>query len=185
MDTTYGKLGLNITAAKQTIRQEPADMSIQQPDAELNIRAKPGKMDIDQSQAFAEANLKHIFQVIDDYAQKGRQAVYEGIARVTQQGDALMKIENGGSPIAEQARVNSEDPPLEFNIGWMPKSPFSVKFNYQPAQVNINWQTHKPNIEVKINKPEHTYTPGDINGYMRQWPSLTIEVIGLEVDKKV
>lgn len=97
-------------------------------------------------------DLKPISKRIEEFAQNGYNDWLEGLARMAEQGDQLMRIEDGGLPIADQAKENSEDPMLEFNIGFVP-SPFSVKTNYEPAKVNINWQVNKPVIEATINRP--------------------------------
>lgn len=185
MDATYGKIGIESRDARLAIHQQRAQQSIRQPKAELTIRTVPGRMNIDQSQAFAEAGLKSVFQLIDEFADRGRQAVLEGVGRRSEQGDQLMKIENKGNPIAEQARVNHAGPPVQFNIGWMPKSPFSVKFDYRPAELHISWDTHQPEIETIPRLPEYTYTPGDVRVYMRQWPSLKIDVVGANIDQQM
>lgn len=185
MRATYGKIGLKTQNAQLAIRQPFAEQNIRQSKAELSIHTVPGKLDIDQSQAFAEAHLKSIYALIDDYANRGRGAVMAGIARRAEQGDELMKIENGGRPIAEQARVNSEGPPPQFNIGWMPKSPFSVMFHYQPGNVDIRWEVHHPEINVQTHSPEYTYTPGKVDVEMRQWPLLDIQVADVHHDEYI
>ncbi|HET7522321.1 MAG TPA: DUF6470 family protein [Bacillales bacterium] len=184
MDATYGKIGLRTQDAKLAIHQQKAKLTIRQPEAKLTIRTTPGKLNIDQSRAFAEAGLKSIFQLIDEFADSGHRKALEGIARRARQGDRLMQIENGGHAIAELGRINSSDPPLRFNIGWMPNSPFSVKFHYRPANVHIQWETHHPQIKAVPRPPQYAYTPGEVKGYMRQWPSLEIDVVGTKVDQQ-
>jgi Family of unknown function (DUF6470) len=183
MESTSGQLGLTSQKPIQEIEQLPAEMTINQPEAELTIERTPGKLTIDQTQAWEEMDLKHIFKRIEEFAENGYQDWLAGIARRAQEGDDLMRFENGGNPIAEHAKINSVSPIYEFNIGFIP-SHFSVKINYQPVDLKINWKTHKPEIEVTINKPRHNYIPGMIHGEMKQWPSLKIEVLGLELDEK-
>jgi hypothetical protein len=183
MESTSGQLGLTSQKPIQEIEQLPAEMTIKQPKAELTIRLTPGKLTIDQTQAWEDMDLKHISKRIEEFAHIGYQDWLTGLARRAQEGDDLMRIENGGNPIPEHAKINSTSPIYEFNIGFVP-SPFSVKINYQPVDIRINWRTKKPEIEVKVNKPRHIYTPGEIHGEMKQWPSLAIEVIGLELDDK-
>lgn len=185
MDATYGKIGLRTKDGKLSIRQRQAEMTIRQPKAEMTIRSVGGKLNIDQSKAFAESGLKSVFQLNEEYVRRGRSAVLEGIARRAREGDRLMKIENSGHPIADIARSNSSDPPLRFNIGWMPKSPFSVKFSYQPVDVRIQWQIHRPQINVRPQSPEFSYAPASVSGFMRQRASLDIEVVGLRYDENV
>jgi Family of unknown function (DUF6470) len=183
MESIFGQIGLTSQKPIQEIEQPPAEMTIKQPKAELTIDRAPGKLTIDQTQAWEDMDLKHISRRIEEFAQNGYQDWLSGMARRAQEGDDLMRIENGGNPIAEHAKINSANPIYEFNIGFVP-SPFSVKINYQPSDVRINWKTNKPDINVKVNKPRHDYTPGIVRGEMIQWPSLKIEVIGLESDGK-
>ncbi|MBY6037059.1 hypothetical protein KUV80_10350 [Fictibacillus nanhaiensis] len=183
MESTFAQLGLTSQKPIQEIEQPSAELSIKQPKAELTIDRTPGKLTIDQTQAWEDMDLKHIFRRIEEYAQNGYQDWLAGLGRKSQEGDELMRIENGGKPIAEHAKMNSESPQYDFNIGFVP-SHFSVKTNYQPANLRIDWKTNKPEIDVKVNKPRHDYTPGVIRGEMKQWPSLKIDVIGLELDEK-
>lgn len=183
MESIYGQLGLTSEKPVQEIEQLPAEMVITQPRAQMNIERAPGKLTIDQTQAWEDMDLKHIFKRIEEAAQNGYQDWLSGMARRSHEGDDLMRIENGGNPIVEHAKINSESPFYEFNIGFVP-SHFSVKINYQPVDLNVSWETYKPEIDVKINKPRHDYTPGVIRGEMKEWPSLKIEVIGLELDEK-
>jgi hypothetical protein len=183
MESTFGQIELTSQKPIQEIEQLPAEMIIKQPKAELMIQRTSGKLTIDQTQAWEDMDLKHISKRIEEFAQYGYQDWLAGMARRAQEGDDLMRIENGGNSIAEHAKINSESPIYEFNIGFIP-SHFSVKINYQPVNLKIDWKTNKPEIDVKVNMPRHDYTPGVIQGEMKQWPSLMLEVIGLEIDEK-
>jgi hypothetical protein len=183
MQSTKGVLGLNITKSVQQIEQPQADMTIRQRSAEMDIETTPGKLTIDQTKAWEDMNLMHIFKRIDEYARNGYQDWLSYLAKASSQGDQLMRIENKGNPLISQAKHNSEDPILDYNVGFIP-SAFSVKINYRPAKVNIDWKTHQPEINVRINKPRHYYTPGVVVGEMKQLPSLNIEVVGLNIDQK-
>jgi hypothetical protein len=175
MESVFGKLRMATTNAMVMIEQPPADLKISQPRAELDIELTSGKLTIDQTKAWEDMDLKHIFRRIEEQAQNGYQDWLAGIARVSQDGDELMTIENDGNPIPNQAKINSESPMYDFNVGFVP-SHFSVKVNYQPSDLRIKWKTNKPEIDVKLNKPHIEYTPGAVRGEMEQWPSLKIEV---------
>jgi hypothetical protein len=183
MESDFGKIGLTTQNGYQTIEQPKAEISIRQSKAELNIETTDGKLTINQTKAWEDMDLKHIFRRIEEYAQNGYQDWLSGLARMSQEGDDLMKIESGGNPIAEHAKINSESPMYDFNIAFIPEH-FSVKTNYQPGNLKIDWRTNSPEIEVKVNKPHIEYIPGKVNGEMKQWPSLYIDFIGLEVDEK-
>jgi hypothetical protein len=183
LESTSAKIGLTIQKPVQEIEQQPANLMIKQPKAELQIDRTPSQLTIDQTEAWADMDLKHISRRIEEFAQKGYEDWLTGLASMSQEGDGLMKIENGGNPIPEHAKIKSESPIYEFNIGFIP-SANSVKINFQPSFVRLNWQTHKPEIDVQVNKPVHQYTPGTVNIDLTQKPSLSIDFVGLYVDEK-
>lgn len=179
LESQYAKIGLRTTQPIQEIQQPKANLSIEQPKAELSIETRPGKLTIDQTEAWADMDLKHISRRIAEAADQGYQDSLEGIARRAQEGMELMKIENGGTPIAQIAKRNSEGPELQFNVGWIP-SHFSVKTNYVPAEVDIQVKVNKPVIESTINKPIHEYTPGKVDITLEQRQSLNIDFANLK-----
>jgi hypothetical protein len=176
IESTFAKIGLQIIPPVQEIEQPPAELFIQQPPAEMMIDVVPGRLTIDQSQAWADMDLKHVFQRIEEAAQEGYQSWLAYLETVSQQGDELMKIENGGNPIVLQAQVNSEDPPLEFNIGFVP-SPFSVKIHYDPAKLMMDWKVNKPIIDVQRHAPIINYKQGKVNIDIAQHNSLHIDIV--------
>ncbi|WP_374721177.1 DUF6470 family protein [Peribacillus tepidiphilus] len=173
MESNFIKLGLNIQKPVQSIQQPKANLTIQQPRPELQIETIPSKLTIDQSQAWADMDLKGILRRIKENADYGYESWLAGMERRAQQGNELMRIENKGNAIASQAITNGEKHMKQYNIGWVP-SHFSVKIHYEPARVNIDWKLNKPIIESQINKPIHDYTPGKVTGYIEQWNSLSI-----------
>lgn len=179
LQSTFAQTEINTRPAKQEIEQPKADLSIQQPAADLDIQRTPSKLTIDQSKAREDMDLKNISRRIEEFAQQGYQDWLSGLARVSQDGDELMMIENGGNAIAEQAKRNSEPPMLEFNIGWIPSAD-SVKIGYDPGRVDINWKVNKPIIDSKINKPIINYTPGKTEVSLKTYPSLKIDFENLK-----
>lgn len=178
LESKFGQTEIRTQSSKLEIEQPKAELSIEQPAAELNIDRKPARLTIDQTEARADMDLKPISRRIDEAAQQGYQDWLSGLARVSQDGDELMRIENGGNPIADQAKRNSESPMLDFNIGWIP-SAGSVKIGYDPGKVDINWKQNKPLIESRLNKPIINYTPGKAEVRLKQHPSLKIDFANL------
>ncbi|RFB11031.1 hypothetical protein DZB84_21205 [Bacillus sp. HNG] len=179
LESQNAKRGIHTIKAVQEIQQPKAELSIEQPNAELTIKTTPGKLTIDQTEAWADMDLKHISRRIAEAADKGYQDSLEGIARRAQEGNELLRIENGGNPIAQIAKRKSDGPELQFNIGWIP-SYFSVKTNYVPAEVDIQVKVNKPIINAGINKPIHEYTPGNVDIYLDQRQSLKIDFANLK-----
>ncbi|WP_342774213.1 DUF6470 family protein [Aquibacillus sediminis] len=161
IQTQDAQISMKTNPAKQHIEQPQAEQSIQQPKADVTIERTPSKLSIDQSQAWYDMDLKNVFERTEEAAQNAKQAVAEGTARRAREGDELMKIENGGNPIAQQAKQNSEGQPKQFNIGWIP-SHGAVKIDYQPSEVHTNVKRNEPIIDVQTNKPTHQYQQGNV-----------------------
>lgn len=174
IQSTPAKIGLTTRQATNSIKQPKAEMSIEQPNAQLNISVTPSRLSIDQSKAWRDMDLKNIFERTREFAENGYQDFLEGLARMAQQGDELMKIENKGNPIASQAKENSKSKVFEFNYGTLPKTPFRVELDYKPAKVNIEWKQNEPIINVTQRNPEYAYNPGGVDIYLRQLNSLSI-----------
>lgn len=175
IQTTKAQLGLNIQKPQQHIEQPKADLQIRQPEAEISIHTTRGQLHIDSSQARRDLGLVGPLEATRNYAQKGKQAVLAGIARRAREGEQLASIENGGNAIQAIAASKATPHKKPLGIKFAP-SINSVKTNYTPATVDINVQTNKPQIDAKINKPIHNYTPGKVSGYMLQYPSIEIDV---------
>ena len=183
LQTNPMKIGLNIEQPVQQIEQKAAVQSIQQPQAIMEIQTTPGKLTIDQSQAREDMDLKSLSRRVDEFAQQGYQDWLAGMARRAQQGTELRHIEKGGNALAEQARKNSKGPEMQFNLGWIP-SHFSVKLDYQPAEVKIEATAQKPIIDAQVNRVNHTYTQGSVNVEILQKNALDIDFINLYPDGK-
>jgi len=173
MESQMMKLGLRTIPDQLSIKQQRAIQRIEQKSAEIEIRTKSGRLTIDQSQAFAEANLKSIYELNKEFARRGKQKGLEGVARRAREGRELMSIEKKDNPLVRQAVEKSHPLPKRLGITWIP-SYGSVKFHYEPAEVEINVTTHKPVIETIPQKPVIRYTPGNVEVYVAQKNDLRI-----------
>ncbi|GCD81146.1 DUF6470 family protein [Parageobacillus thermoglucosidasius] len=173
--TTKAILGLHIEKPIQHIEQPKADLSIEQKPATLTIDSKPARLTIDQSKAWRDMELLNPFDSTRKFAEEGRESLLEGIARRAQEGDQLMKIENGGNAIAAIAAEKGFHPYKQLGIKFIP-SVHSVDIGYQPGYLDIKVDANKPIIEANVNRPIHEYKPGNVSAYMIQYPSIKIDV---------
>lgn len=181
IEQTHAQIGIRTEPPKQELRQPRAEMEIRQEPAILEIHTTPGVMLIDQTEARADIDLKSVFRRIEEYAQLGRAAALEATARIAQEGDMLRAIEHSGNPIAAIAQEKGNPPPADFNVTFLPRFG-SVKFDYQPAKLDINWTVRGFSMDVKTHPPEHRYTPGKAEVYLLQKNSIRFDVAGLYVD---
>ncbi|WP_239587531.1 DUF6470 family protein [Bacillus pakistanensis] len=179
LQSTPAKIEIQTKPGRMEIEQPPAKLDLQQPKGKLDIEHIPSKLTIDQTEAWADMDLKHISRRIAEFAKQGYEDWLSGLARVSQDGDELMKIENGGNPLAEQAKRNSENPSYDFNIGWIP-SAGSVKINYDPGDVNIHFEPHRVINNTKPQKPIIEHVPAKVNIKLKQYSDMKIEFENLK-----
>ncbi|MCA1031441.1 DUF6470 family protein [Bacillus timonensis] len=179
VQSTHAQIEITRTPGKQEIEQPKPTVSIEQPQADLTIEITPAKLSIDQTEAWADMDLKHVSRRIEEFAQKGYEDWLAGIGRMAQDGDQLMHIENGGDPMADQAKVNSENPIYEFNVGWIP-SANSVKTSYEKAKVDIDIKANLPKIDIKANLPIINYTPGNVEVKLKNYHDIKFDFSNLK-----
>ncbi|RHW39936.1 hypothetical protein D1B33_03565 [Lysinibacillus yapensis] len=174
LQTTRGQIGLTIQQPQQLIQQPKAELDLQQPQAKMTINTTQSLLSIDTTEARADLDLKSSRRRTVEVADYSIQEALNGLARVSQEGDNLMKIENGGNPIVEHAKRRGRQPYTSINIKFIP-SQGNVKIDFQPAEVEINVEPQKVINNTKINKPIHQYTPGKVSVDLIQQPSLKID----------
>lgn len=172
-------ISLQTKNAVAHLQQPKAELDIQQPPAEMTINRTPSQLTIDQTAAREAIDLKTIRRRMEEHADNGYQGVLEGIARRKQEGDDLMRIEDGGNPIPVHAKQNSERPENQFNLGFVPPL-FSVKINYEPTKLDIHWQTNQVINNSRANKPTLEYEPGKVDVGLRQKESLNIDYVNVD-----
>ncbi|MEH7308902.1 DUF6470 family protein [Neobacillus drentensis] len=180
---TYAQIGLRTTKPVQEIEQMPAELSIKQVPATMNIDRKPAHLDIDQEQLWNELNFKNNSVFSEDMAEFAKQEGLEAISEISQEGDQLAAIEKKTDAINSIVTSNANPSPAEFNIGFLP-SYGSVKINFTPEELSIDWKKGGVEIEVIPHKPNHTYTPGKTEVYLRQMQALQIDFIGGTINTK-
>lgn len=174
IQSAKAQIGLNIQKPVQEIEQPKATLDLQQPKAQMSIQTTKPQLSIDAYEARESMDYKTSMSRTREIAQRSIQEALEGMARRAQEGNELMRIENGGNPIADQAKRRGRQPYSSLNIKFIPQAD-SVKINYQPATVDIQVEPQKVINNTTANKPIHNYTPGKVNVEMLQYPSLKID----------
>ncbi|RUL54185.1 DUF6470 family protein [Lysinibacillus antri] len=174
LQSTNAQIGLNIQKPIQEIKQPQANLDLQQPQAKMSIETTKSKLSIDSFEARESMDFKNSRSRTAEIAQQSKQEGLEGIGRRAQEGQELMNIQNGGNPIAEQAKRRGRQPYSSINIKFIPQAD-SVKINFEPAKVDIQVEPQKVINNSTANKPSHNYTPGKVKVEMLQYPSLKID----------
>lgn len=167
MASQNAMIDIRQTASQLDIRQPKADIDMQQPKADLQMRTTKGKLTIDQSKAFAEANLKSALRWNEDTAAKGKQAVNTGVSRRARQGNQLIDIHQGGNANVALAVENGHPTDKLMGIKYIP-SPFSVQIDYVPGNVDIEVQRNNPQLHVQTKEAEIQAYRGGVSISMAQ-----------------
>src|SRR5690625_3396033 len=178
MESQLARIGMQQQFASLKIEQPKADINVEQQAAKLEISAPLGQLIIDQSQAWEETHLMSTPRLIEKQGQEAIQIAAEGTARRAEQGTQLMKIEQDIDLIVQHAQENGFRQQKTLSLKYMP-SPFSVKIDYIPADVDLEVTTESPTINTKPNKPIISYEQGILDIYMEQYESLDIDYVNL------
>lgn len=174
IQTTPGKLGLNIEKPVQQIEQPKATIDQQQPAATLEISTTRSQLSVDTTAIREDIDMKSTFKRTEEYAQLGRQAALDGVGRRAEEGQQLLRIENGGNTIADLAKQNGTPSPAPLGIRFVANRS-KIQMSITPGTTTINAMAQKPVFNVQVNMPIHDYTPGKVTGQMERHPSIQID----------
>ncbi|MEW4327907.1 DUF6470 family protein [Rossellomorea marisflavi] len=161
---------------KAEMEQPSADIDIQQPKADMEIERTPSTLTIDQYEARADVDMKSVKRRAEDFANQGKEDWLEGLARVSADGDELMRVEDGGDPIVELSRRNSQSPVYDVNVGFVP-SAGSVKVDYNPGSVRVIFNPQRVINNTRVNHPITNIMPNKVEVSLKQYAALKIEWI--------
>lgn len=184
IQSTDAYIGLRSERPGLRIRQQSADLQIRQEHTGLiEISRTASKLFIDQTEAFADANLKTSLRMASEFVTRGASEAAKYVAKTAQQGDQMMRIENGYGAFARIAKVNSERKPLETALGYMPKSAFRVSFDYQPSKLSIRAPFKEAEITVNRRAPQVEIPKWQTEAYMRQKNQISFQAVGAVVNR--
>lgn len=179
---------INIQQQRPTlsIRQRPADMQISQDLAgSLRISTTASQLFIDQTEAFADADLKSPLRRVEEFAARARQNVLQYVAKTAQQGEMLKKIEHGTDAIPRVAQQKGAREPKQYTFAAVPKHMGKVKVDYRPSEVNIQIDWAKPNIRFRKNDPEIHFPKWETSVYLQQKNNIQFDVVGGSVNRQL
>lgn len=180
LQITDVKMDWQIHDPVQKIKQPQATLNIDQPAAIIDINTTAPTLDVDMSQFWRDVNAKPTGEVIKDYAEKGRQAILEGISKRVSEGRQLLQGagKGGGSDTIKNIAIQNFAAKRvgPYNINFIP-SYQAIKASITPGTIDINIEKQAPKIDVQVNKPIHDYTVGKVTGNMLVRPDVKVDVM--------
>ncbi|MBB4823624.1 hypothetical protein HNO89_000844 [Sporosarcina luteola] len=174
IQTTRGVLGLQIDKPVQEIEQPKATQHIEQPAAILEMSTTRPQISIDTTENRADLDLKSPLRRGNENARYGMQQVLEGVGRRAQEGQQLMRIEDGGNALVNLIKQDTNRPNAPLGIQFVGDR-LKIQTNFSPGTLDIKATPQKPTHEVQINRPVHQYTPGKVTGIVEQYPSIEMD----------
>ncbi|WP_413378373.1 DUF6470 family protein [Alkalihalobacillus sp. 1P02AB] len=168
------------------IKQRQADMHIDQKINEIiQIHTTPSRLHIDQTEAFADANLKDPLRFSSEFHGKMISSVYSYIAKKVGEGKQLAAIHTGQNAIANIARQTTTSTAPSSQIAYMPKSLDRVRFSYQPSTVHYDVPNGHIDIHVQKNDPIIKFSKWQSDVYLKQKNQISFDVVGGHVDRGI
>ncbi|MFC4777817.1 DUF6470 family protein [Paenibacillus sp. GCM10023252] len=179
---TFAAIGIHAERARQEIVSPRGEQSIKQPSAAMNFSSEPSKLEVDSSQAWHALgkgpNLEWSSAI---YSQMD--SVYlQLLAHKVDQGKRMADITNSRSAFADLARANMNTPStVKYQIAAPGFN--NVKLNFQPGSITTEIEPSQVDIQYNPRKPEITAQRGNLDIYLRQQNSISIEVTNYDLYK--
>lgn len=149
--------------------QNVLDIRSQQPLLEMQTTLP--QIQIDQSEAFADAGLKNMRTFMDEAIAYGQQMVSQGTDRIVSQGNEFTNIHENYDPIPDQAIYNAYDMfEKDFNYGVIPES--RPKISLREGDISTQLNRGTVTNSSYPSKVQMEYTPWQISYYMKQYSGI-------------
>lgn len=169
----FARIDMNIQEPKVETRQRQADLSISQKQPEMTVNRTRGSLDVDTTEARANVDLKSVARRIAEFADYSSQQLTQYIAEKSQEGDQMMQIGKKQTSIANQINNKRLQPKQPYHL---PYNPDYMKIRFTPDKLTIDWNISEPEINVKPNKPEISFTRGQVETYVKQKNWMEVDV---------
>lgn len=137
----------------------------------LEIQTTKPQIIIDQSAAFADANLKNVKAFRDDANAYSQEVLAKGIDRIVSQGNDFINIHIKSDPIPDHAIYNAfEMFEKSFVYGVMPQS--GPEISLDRGTVDINLIRGEVTNQTTPQKMDFSYTPWKMEYYVKQYASI-------------
>ncbi|WP_047153544.1 DUF6470 family protein [Aneurinibacillus tyrosinisolvens] len=181
LQQSWMKMDWDIQEPSYTFEPAHSQVNIEQKPAEMFINRTPSQLTIDQTQCWADMDLKPISRRIAEAAADGERSVLKYIERVGAEGEQLGAIENRGNVVTSIARSKKLFPDYQFAYRNIPGN-FSLRIGFTPSELNMDWQLNGTQIDVQSTPSHHDYERGKISYYIKQKNQLQVNIVGGNVN---
>lgn len=165
---------LHVQPTKLQLRTESAKLQMESEAATLEIQAEQGELRIDHTPWRYSLGIKNNTDFVRDFANAGKAAALEAIARIVQEGHRLADISSGGNAIAEIAKANVRQP--QAKVTFVPLAAPDISYVIKPVEYSS--QPGQLRFSVIPGSVSNDTQPGSVNLQITQYSSLKIWTVG-------
>lgn len=174
----FARIGIKIKTPYIKVKQGNSKIGINYPQDKIEINQQNAIVNIDSYPTRYDLNIKNIMDFRKDITQKSKQTVMQSIGRMAQNGDSLMKLENGGNPVVEIIKRETFQPLRELGLKWISRP----KFNVEPAKLDVKYKQNSLVLIPESSDTDIKLARGMVKINMVQYNKLDIEIRGKYID---
>jgi len=164
-----------VNNARLEQKRGTVDLEISRDDGNFTIKSRPIRLSMDTFEARDSVRPASAKSLVNDFAQKGKNAAYNATATYAQEGQILLSATLGDDAldqiIKQRNTINTD-----YGLDFIPKA--GANLNWSPPDITIQYEMDKLNFDWKINKAGFEFIPGNIEFSVTQQPDVLIEYVG-------
>jgi hypothetical protein len=170
------QLEFKTTNAQLQYSRGTAELEISRNQGGLSIQSRPIQVKLDTFESRNSISPTTI-RSTQQSAQRGQQAAYQATATYARQGQLLLNAKVGQEMVTQFA-AEAMTANLKTNVGLKFIPTTGVDIDWTPGEMSISYEMDKMNFDWRVNDPQFTFTPGDIEITVTQQPDVVIKYVG-------
>lgn len=154
-------------SAQQNLPTHEAHLS----QGKLSIHTEQPQIRQDSSAFFASIGLYRLSDLLDNAAEKGRQAVLEATANYGKIADQMAEIDKGVTP----AQIYHQKLLEQTKTSLVVKSAAPINISYKPGEVNMQYTPSSITMDWNVDRAARRYAPAGF--YMNIYRAPTIDFL--------
>jgi hypothetical protein len=173
----FGRIGLNITPFQYDLTIRPPDLQVQQQPAEITLEQPAATLEINLTPARESLGYSGIDTLQRVFTQDAMAASNAGIDRRVQEGNELGAIEKRIS-VAQVVAQGME--PRDKHLELVSIAPIQITTQERP----IGWQVQTGGVHIELTQGtvQGNLQYGSVHSYLEQEPKVQIETVGSVID---
>lgn len=166
---------MHVQNAKLEMENPRATLDITREKGGWTISSEPIKVKLDTFEARSSAGMKSPRTAVEEAADRGVRLGYEAIGKIAEDGNFLMDIHLKGNTIPNLA-AQSMDLTLDTMIGFIPSQ--GPDISWEGPDLQMKYEMDKLTFDWRINRPQFTFIPGNIEMEIKEYPKVIFEYVG-------